>query len=141
MVALVLLGGTGLIVYAAALVLVSSDGELAPSAIDARDRAIAVTVAIALGITGFALGIFGSPPGFGGALSAIALLALAGLAVWGFVSGQRPAGRPGELVRRAAIGIASLAGCFALAVGSFFASGFGGGVVVASLVIPARWPR
>jgi phage shock protein PspC (stress-responsive transcriptional regulator) len=137
MVALALLGGTGLIVYAAALVLVPSDGEVAPGPTDSRDRAIAVAIAIALTIAGFALGLFGSPPGFGGALFPIALLALVGLTVWWFVSGQRPTGRPGEVVRRAAIGIAILIGCFALAVGSFFASGFGGGVVVASLVIAA----
>jgi phage shock protein PspC (stress-responsive transcriptional regulator) len=136
MVALALLGGTGLIVYAAALVLVPSDGEVAPGPTDSRDRVIAVTIAIGLTIAGLALGLFGSP-GFGGALFPIALLAVAGLAVWWLVSGQRPSGRPGEVVRRAAIGVAVLIGCFALAVGSFLASGFGGGVVVATLVIAA----
>jgi phage shock protein PspC (stress-responsive transcriptional regulator) len=137
MVALALLGGTGLIVYAAALVLVPSDGEVAPGPTDSRDRAIAVAIAVALTIAGFALGLFGSPPGFGSALFPIALLALAGLTVWWLVSGQRPSGRPGQVVRRAAIGVAILIGCFALAVGSFFASGFGGGVVLAALVIVA----
>jgi phage shock protein PspC (stress-responsive transcriptional regulator) len=136
MVALALLGGTGLIVYAAALVLVPSDGEVAPGPTDSRDRALAVAIAIGLTIAGFALGLFGSP-GFGGALFPIALLALAGLAVWWLVSGQRPSGGPGEVVRRAAIGVAILIGCFALAVGSFLASGFGGGAVVAALVIAA----
>ncbi|MDX6720397.1 MAG: hypothetical protein QOJ63_2651 [Solirubrobacteraceae bacterium] len=136
MVALALLGGTGLIVYAAALVLVPSDGEVAPGPTDSRDRALAVTLAIGLTIAGFALGLFGSP-GFGGALFPIALLALAGLAVWWLVSGQRPSGGPGQVMRRAAIGVAILIGCFALAVGSFFASGLGGGVVVAALVIAA----
>ncbi len=130
MVALALLGGAGLIVYAAALVLVPSDGEVPPGPSDTRDRAIAVSVAIVLTIIGFAVGGFGAT-----GLFPVALLAIAGLAVWWFVSGERPSGDAGSVVRRAALGVALLLGCFALAVGSFFASGFGGGVVVASLVI------
>jgi len=129
MVALALLGGTGLIVYAAALVLVPSDGEVAPGPNDTRDRALAVGLAITLTIAGFALG------GLGGALFPVASLAVAGLAVWWLVSGERPSGGPRSIVRRAALGVALLAGCFALSVGSFFAAGFGGGVVIASLVI------
>jgi phage shock protein PspC (stress-responsive transcriptional regulator) len=135
MVALALLGGTGLIVYAAALVLVPSDGEVAPGPNDTRDRAIAVGLAIALTIAGFALGGFGLA--FGSGLVTIAALCVAGLAVWWLVSGERPSGSPGDVVRRAAIGAGILLGCFALAVGSFLASGFGGGVVVAALVIAA----
>jgi phage shock protein PspC (stress-responsive transcriptional regulator) len=132
MVALALLGGTGLIVYAAALVLVPTDGEVAPGPNDTRDRAIAVGVAITLTIIGFALGGFGT-----NGLFPVALLALAGLAIWWFVSGERPSGTAGDVVRRAALGVALLLGCFALAIGSFLASGFGGGVVVAALVIAA----
>ena len=129
MVALALLGGTGLIVYAAALVLVPSDGEVVPGPNDTRDRALAVGLAITLTIAGFALG------GLGGALFPVASLAVAGLAVWWLVSGERPSGGPRSIVRRAALGVALLTGCFALSVGSFFAAGFGGGVVIASLVI------
>ena len=62
---------------------------------------------------------------------------LAGLAVWWLVSGERPSGSPGTVVRRAALGVGLLIGCFALSVASFFASGLGGGVVVAALVIAA----
>jgi hypothetical protein len=40
-------------------------------------------------------------------------------------------------VRRAAQGVGLLIGCFALSVASFFASGMGGGVVVAGIVIAA----
>ncbi len=135
MVALALLGGTGLIVYAAALVLVPADGEVAPGPTDTRDRAIAVGVAIALTIVVCVFGGFGL--GAGGALFPIAALSVAGLAVWWFVSGERPSGSPRNVLTRAMLGIALLAGCFALAVGSFLASGFGGGVVVAALVIAA----
>jgi len=131
MVALALLGGTGLIVYAAALVLVPSDGEVAPGPNDTRDRALAIGIAITLTIAGFALG------GFGSALFPVASLAVAGLAVWWLVSGERPTGGPRSIARRAALGVALIMGCLALSVGSFFAAGFGGGVVIASLVIAA----
>jgi phage shock protein PspC (stress-responsive transcriptional regulator) len=134
-VALALLGGIGLVVYAAALLLVPQDGEVPPSPTSGRDRAIAAGVLIALTIVGFALGGFGL--GFGGALVPVAFLALAGLAVWWLVSGERPSGGPGDILRRAALGFGLLVGCAALAVGSFFASGLGGGVVVAGLVIAA----
>jgi phage shock protein PspC (stress-responsive transcriptional regulator) len=135
MVALALLGGTGLIVYAAALVLVPSDGEVVAGPNDTRDRAIAVGLAILLTIVGFSFGLFGL--GVGGAIFPIAFLAVAGLAVWWLVSGERPSGSAGQIARRAGLGVAVLVGCFALAVGSFIASGFGGGVVVAALVIAA----
>ena len=130
MVALALLGGTGLIVYAAALVLVEADGEVAPGPHDTRDRAIAVALAITLTIVGLAAGGFGA-----GGLFPLGLLCVAGLAVWWFVSGERPTGSARTIAYRAALGVGLLVGCFALAVGSFFASGFGGGVVVASLVV------
>jgi len=132
MVALAALGGTGLIVYAAALVLVPADGEQAPGPNDTRDRALAIGLAILLTIVGFAAG-----GALGGLLFGVALLAVLGLAAWWLVSGERPSGGPGAIARRAALGIGLLTGCFALSVGSFFASGFGGGVVVAALVISA----
>jgi phage shock protein PspC (stress-responsive transcriptional regulator) len=135
MVALALLGGTGLIVYAAALILVPTDGEVAASPNDTRDRAIAVALVIALTMAGFSLGLFGL--GAGGAIFPIAFLGVAGLAVWWLVSGERPSGSARDVARRAALGVALLLGCFALAVGSFLASGFGGGAVVAGLVIAA----
>jgi phage shock protein PspC (stress-responsive transcriptional regulator) len=135
-IALALLGGTGLVIYAAALLLVPDDGEVPPSPTSTRDRAIAAAAAIALTIAGFSLGLFGGF-GFGGALVPVAFLALAGLAVWWFVSGERPSGSPGDVLRRALLGFGLLVGCAALAAGSFLASGLGGGVVVAGLVIAA----
>ena len=135
-VALALLGGTGLVIYAAALLLVPDDGQTPPSPTSTRDRAIIAAAAIALTIAGFSLGLFGGF-GFGGTLVPVAFLALAGLAVWWFVSGERPSGSPGDILRRALLGFGLLIGCFALAAGSFLASGLGGGVVIAGLVIAA----
>ena len=134
-VALALLGGTGLIVYAAALLLVPLDDAEAPATSSPRDRNMAIGLLIAFIVIGLGLGGFGL--GFGGALVPLGFLALAGLAVWWLVSGERPSGSPATVVRRAALGVALLIGCFALAVASFFASGLGGGVVVASIVIAA----
>ena len=134
-VALALLGGTGLIVYAAALLLVPLDEEGAGDPRTPRDRALAVGIAVALIIAGLVFGSFGFV--FGGALVPLGFLVLIGLAVWWLVSGERPAGSPGDVVRRAAQGIGLLIACGALAVASFFASGLGGGVVVAGIVIAA----
>jgi phage shock protein PspC (stress-responsive transcriptional regulator) len=114
-VALALLGGTGLVVYVAALLLVPLDEEAAGTPRTARGF-------------GFA---------FGGALVPVAFAALAGLAVWWLVAGEQPTGGAGDVVRRAAQGFGLLLGCAALAVASFFASGLGGGVVVAGIVIAA----
>ena len=135
-VALALLGGTGLIVYAAALLLVPNDGEVPSSPRSDRDRYIVAGIAIALTIVGFCLGLFGGL-GFGGAIGPVAVMTLAGLAVYWFASGKRPSGAPGDVLRRAALGIGLLIACAALATGSFVASGLGGGVVVAGLVIAA----
>src|SRR4051812_27696336 len=104
MVALALLGGTGLVVYAAALVLVPSDGEVAAGPHDARDRAIAVAIAIGMTIVGFSLGVFGLGFGLGGAIFTIAFVCVAGLGVWWLVSGERPSGSAGDVARRAALG-------------------------------------
>jgi phage shock protein PspC (stress-responsive transcriptional regulator) len=133
-VALALLGGTGLVVYAAAVLLVPNDGDAEPSPTSGRDRAILAAGAVALTIAGFSLGLFGGV-GLAGAFVPVALLALAGLAVYWFASGRRPSGAPADVLRRALLGIGLLVGCFALAVGSFVATGLGGGVVVAALVI------
>ncbi len=135
-VALALLGGTGLIVYAAALLLVPLDDEAAPAMSSGRDRNVAIGLVLAFVI---ACLVIGGGFGFalGGALVPIGFLVLAGLAVWWLVSGERPTGSPGSVVRRAALGVGLILGCFALSAASFFASGLGGGVVTAAIVIAA----
>jgi len=134
-VALALLGGAGLIVYAAALLLVPLDDEAAGAPTSPRDRALAIGVAVALIVAGLIFGSFGWA--LGGALVPLGFLVLTGLTVWWLVSGERPNGSPGHVLRRAALGIGLLIACGALATASFFASGLGGGVVVAGIVIAA----
>ncbi len=134
-VALVLLGGTGLVVYAAALLLVPLDEEGA-GAPPKTSTALAIAIAVALLLVGIVFG-FGFGFALTGALVPVGFLALAGLAVYWLVSGERPSGSPGDVVRRAALGIGLLIACGALAVASFFASGLGGGSVVAAVVVAA----
>lgn len=131
-VALVLLGGIGLVVYGAALLLVPVDDAPAKP-LTTRDRVMAIVLALALTIIGIAIGGFGFF--LGGALVPVAFIALGALAVWWLASGERPTGSAGDIIRQTAKGLALLAGCAALAFGSFLASGLGGGVVVAALVI------
>ena len=135
-VALALFGGTGLVVYAAALLLVPNDNEAASGVASPRDRNVAIGLVIAFVVVCILIG-GGFGFAFGGALVPLGFLALAGLAVWWFISGERPSGSPATVVRRAAIGVALIVGCFALSVASFFASGLGGGVVTAAIVIAA----
>ena len=101
-----------------------------------RDRNVAIGLVIAFVVVCLVIG-GGFGFAFGGALVPIGFLALAGLAVWWFISGERPSGSPATVVRRAAIGVALIFGCIALSVASFFASGLGGGVVTAAIVIAA----
>lgn len=135
-VALALLGGTGLIVYAAALLLVPLDEEDAAAALSPRDRAVAVAIVLALILACLVFGL-GFGFGLGGLLAPLGFLALVGLAVWWLVCGERPSGSAATVARRAALGVGLLIACGALSVASFFASGLGGGVVVAGIVIAA----
>jgi phage shock protein PspC (stress-responsive transcriptional regulator) len=135
LIALALVGGIGLIVYAAALLLVPLDEASADASTAPRDRALAISVAVGLIIAGLIFGSFGFM--FGGALVPLGFLVLIGIAIWWLVSGGRPSGSPADVLKRAALGLGVLIGCGALAVASFFASGFGGGVVVAGIVIAA----
>ena len=135
-VALALFGGTGL--SSTRRRSCSSRTTTRPSPPACPRRAIATSRSASRRLRRVGLGIGGGfGLAFGGALVPIGFLALAGLAVWWLISGERPSGSPATVVRRAAIGVALIIGCFALSVGSFFASGLGGGVVIAAIVIAA----
>src|SRR5918998_4365857 len=87
-VALALLGGTGLIVYAPALLLVPLDEEAAAAPTSPRDRVLAIAIAFGLIAAGLVLGTFDFV--IGGALVPLGFLVLLGVAVWWLVSGERP---------------------------------------------------
>jgi phage shock protein PspC (stress-responsive transcriptional regulator) len=152
-VALVFIGGAGLLLYLAALLLVPSEGESAPAVpgVQGRNRGwvIAGVVLVLLLALPFLLG--------GGLVLAgigipIALLVGTGVLVWWLVSGEGPSGEAGDIARRAALGIGVLILCFVL----FFGAGFGaaagpdwlipallivaGGAIAAGAFLkPVRW--
>jgi phage shock protein PspC (stress-responsive transcriptional regulator) len=135
-IALALVGGAGLLLYLAALVLVPSEpaDAAAPPPPEARNRALTiVVVAVALLVAWpFLLG--------GGAIAAgvllpLAFLVAAGVLVWWIVSGEGPSGDAGDIARRAALGIGVLLLCCVIFLGGAWAAAAGGGVVVAILVI------
>jgi phage shock protein PspC (stress-responsive transcriptional regulator) len=142
-IALVFLGGAGLVVYLAAWLLVPSDADAEAGAAAGaggagrslgRDRTVAVALVVLVAIA--AAMLFS---GFGfflaGAVVPLAILGLAGLGVWWLTSGERPAGAAGDVARRALLGMLVLVVCGLLAVASFWASATGAGVAVAVIVI------
>jgi len=139
-VGMVLLGGAGVLLYLAALLLVPSDPALggigtAPATSDrSRTLGIVVVVVLLLFTWPFLLG-----GGFllAGILVPIAVLAVVGLVIWWFVSGASPEGEPREIAKQALFGIGALIACGAIFTGGFIAAAAGGGAVAAGLVIAA----
>ncbi len=139
-VALTVAGGLGLALYVAALLLVPREGDPGqPPRAPTRLATIAGVVVLGLAVAGFFRGFgwgFGAP--FGGLAVFLALLALAGLVVWWVASGEAPSGgTPGDLLRRAALGLGLLALCGVLAVAAFWVGASGGAAAVAGVVIAA----
>jgi len=152
-VALAFVGGAGLLLYLAALVLVPSEEQAAsgdPTGTQ-RNRAL-VIVAIVVGLAvafpfllggGFLIAGLGIP---------LAVLVGTGVLVWWLVSGEGPSGDAGEIARRAALGIGVIVVCFFIAVLGVFLTAIGptwlipafvvlAGVAIAgtAFVRPLRW--
>jgi phage shock protein PspC (stress-responsive transcriptional regulator) len=135
-IALALVGGAGLLLYLAALVLIPSEAADAaaqpPTEGRSRTLTIVVVVLVLLVAWPFLLG--------GGVIAAailfpLAFLVAAGVLVWWIVSGEGPSGDAGDIARRAALGIGVLILCGVIALGGAWAAAAGGGTVVAVLVI------
>ena len=132
---LVLVGGAGLIAYLAAWLLIpDEDAPGEPAAGRNRWLVIAGVVLLLCVSWPFLLG--------GGLLVAglvipLAVLVVAGVLVWWFVSGEGPAGNAGEVARHAALGLLILFVCGLIAIGGAWAAAAGGETVVAIIVIVA----
>ena len=151
-VGLTVLGGVGALLYVAALLLMPEPGGTAPIAGgEGRKQAVTVTGLIVLGLLAFGV-VAAIGTVIGWLLFPVAFLVVAGVLAWWIASGERPAGSPGSILKRAALGVVLLAICFALAVGGALAAGSGDGALGAGLVIgagavlvaaaftrPARW--
>ena len=138
LVALVLFGGAGVLVYLAGVVLMPNEaGESVFGKPGERPSALTVIgVAVAALLLGPA--ILGGGFLLAGAVMPLAILALIGLVVYWLVSGEGPTvGGAAEVAEHAALGIAVLFACGAIAAGGGLAAGLGGGTVVAALVILA----
>jgi phage shock protein PspC (stress-responsive transcriptional regulator) len=137
-VALVFVGGAGLLLYLAALLLMPSDegGPVVQTSGEGRNRVLVIVgVGVLLLVAWpFLLG--------GGLLLAgigipLALLVGTGVLVWWIVSGEGPSGDARDVARRAAFGIGVLVLCCILFFGGIFAAAAGPDWLVPALVIAA----
>jgi phage shock protein PspC (stress-responsive transcriptional regulator) len=137
-IALVFAGGTGVLAYIAALLLIpAEDSPNAAEGVPAdRNRWLAILAVIVLVCVAAPFLIAG---GFllAGLLVPLAFLVAAGVLVWWFVSGEGPSGEAGDVAKRAALGIAILCVCCLIAIGGAWAAAAGGETVVAIAVIVA----
>jgi phage shock protein PspC (stress-responsive transcriptional regulator) len=135
-VALIFLGGAGLLAYIAAVLLIPNEGEGGRPA-EGPNRGMAITgvllLVVAICVVLPFRGFWG--PGWG--LVPLGFVALAGLVVWRLASGQRPEGDARAILRAMALGVALIAACFVLAFGAAWAAAAGGDGVVAGIVIVA----
>jgi phage shock protein PspC (stress-responsive transcriptional regulator) len=152
-VALIFLGGTGLLLYLAALLLVPNEDQAAAIASGAqgRNRALMIVAVVVALLIAFPFLLIGGAVVAGIGIP-LAILVGAGVLVWWLVSGEGPSGDAGDIARRAALGVAILIGCFVL----FFVAGFGAAagpewlmpalvsvagiaIVAGAFVQPMRW--
>ncbi len=135
-VALIFLGGTGLILYLGLALLVPNEGEGgAPPEGPRRSVAIAGVILLVIAVC-VALPFRGGWWG-GWSIVPLGLLALAGLFVWRLATGERPQGDARSVLRAIGLGLALIAVCCLLAFGAAWATAAGGSGVVAGIVIAA----
>jgi phage shock protein PspC (stress-responsive transcriptional regulator) len=136
-VALAFLGGAGLLLYLAGLLLLpseTSDGsQPTPSA---NRSALVIVGVVALLIVAWPF-LLGGGVFVAAVLVPISALAIAGVLVWWLVSGEGPSGEPRDIALRATLGIGILILSCCVAIGGAFAAAAGGGTVVAIVLIGA----
>jgi phage shock protein PspC (stress-responsive transcriptional regulator) len=132
---LVLVGGAGLVAYLAAWLLIPDEDARGEPA-EGRNRWLVIGGVILLLCVSwpFLLGGGLLIAGFG---IPLAVLVVAGVLVWWFVSGEGPAGSAGEVAKRAGLGLLILLVCGLVAIGGGWAAAAGGETVVAIAVIVA----
>jgi phage shock protein PspC (stress-responsive transcriptional regulator) len=138
-IALAFLGGAGLLLYLAAVLLVpaeTSEAAVVGPGTEGRSRALVIAGVVVLVLVAWPFLL-----GFGvlaaGLLVPLAVLVGAGVLVWWLVSGEGPSGEAGDIARRAALGVGVLILCFALALGGALAAAAGPDWLVATIVIAA----
>jgi phage shock protein PspC (stress-responsive transcriptional regulator) len=138
-VALTFIGGAGLLLYLAALLLVPDErGHVAADASSFRGKVLIGVAGVLLFVAIAAAVPWGWGNWFlGGFVFPVAFLALLGLGAWWLVQGRRPGDDAVSIVRAIVLGLLLLVACALLAVGAAWATAVGGGEVVAGMVIAA----
>ncbi|MEA2363853.1 MAG: hypothetical protein QOD71_2998 [Thermoleophilaceae bacterium] len=134
---LAFVGGAGVLLYLAALLLVPSEDQPAAIAPGTQRKRGLVILAVVVGLC-----VAWPFLALGGALLAgigipLAILVGAGVLVWWFVSGEGPSGDARDIAGRAALGVGVLILCFLVAVLGAFAAAAGPHWLVPALVIAA----
>jgi phage shock protein PspC (stress-responsive transcriptional regulator) len=136
-VALAFLGGAGILLYLAGLLLVPNeagpDGAPAPAA---NRSVLAIVGVVALLVVAWPF-LIGGGIVVAAVLIPLSALAIAGVLVWWLVSGEGPSGEPRDIALRAALGVGILILSGALAIGGAVAAAAGGSTVVAVILIVA----
>ena len=137
-VALAFVGGAGLLLYLAALLLMPSDEGDAPVATsgEGRNRLLVIVGVGALLLVAWPF-LLGGGLLLAGVGIPVALLVGAGVLVWWLVSGEGPSGDAGQVAKRAALGIGVLVLCCILFFGGAIAAAAGPDWLVPALVIAA----
>jgi phage shock protein PspC (stress-responsive transcriptional regulator) len=140
-VALAFVGGAGLLLYLAALVLVPSEdqpaGEPGAGEPGAQRNRVLVIVAIVVGLAVAFPFLLGGGLLLAGIGIPLAVLVGTGVLVWWLVSGEGPSGDAGDIARRAALGVGVLIVCGFIAVLGAFAAAAGPGWLIAVFVLLA----
>jgi phage shock protein PspC (stress-responsive transcriptional regulator) len=136
---LALIGGAGVLLYLAALLLIpNEDAAAAPAgtSVDGRNRALVIAGVVILLLVAWPF-LLGGGLFLGGVLIPLAILVAVGVLVWWLVSGEGPSGDAKDIARRAALGVGLLILCGLVAFGGAWAAAAGGETIVAILVIAA----
>ena len=137
-VALAFVGGAGLLLYLAALLLMPSDdaGAVVSTSGEGRNRVLVIIGVGALLLVAWPF-LFGGGVLLAGIGIPLALLVGTGVLVWWLVSGEGPSGDARDVARRAALGIGILVLCGILFFGGAFAAAAGPDWLLPALIIAA----
>ncbi|HEX5979831.1 MAG TPA: PspC domain-containing protein [Thermoleophilaceae bacterium] len=137
-VALAFVGGAGLLLYLAALLLMPSDegGAVVDTSGQGRNRVLVILGVGALLLVAWPF-LLGGGIFLAGVGIPLALLVGAGVLVWWLVSGEGPSGDARDVARRALLGVGVIILCAVVCVGGAFAAAAGPDWLVPAMVITA----
>ena len=137
-VALAFVGGAGVLLYLAALLLMPSDegGAVVTTSGEGRNRVLVIVGVGALLLVAWPF-LLGGGVFLAGIGIPLALLVGTGVLVWWLVSGEGPSGDAGDVARRAALGIGVLVLSCLIFFGGFIAAAAGPEWLVPALVLAA----